>query len=79
VLSPSTTRADRYIKRRKYQERGVERYWIVDVAGRYVESWRPNDEEPAIHLETLNWQPFADVAPLTIDLVKFFQTVHGDR
>jgi Uma2 family endonuclease len=77
VLSPSTMRADRYIKRRKYQERRVEAYWIVDVAGRYVECWRPNDEEPDLLLETLKWQPLADVAPLTIDLVKFFQVVHG--
>ena len=79
VLSPSTMRADRYVKRRKYQERGVEMYWIVDIAGRYVECWRPNDEEPEILLEMLIWQPSADIAPLTIDLVKFFQTVHGDR
>lgn len=78
VLSPSTMRADRYIKRRKYLERGVETYWIVDIAGRYVECWRPNDEEPEILLETLIWQPVAGVVPLTVDLVRFFQAVCGD-
>ena len=78
VLSPSTTRADRFIKRRKYQERGVEVYWIIDIAGRNVEQWHPNDEEPEILFESLTWQPVAESAPLTIDLASFFRAVHGE-
>ncbi|MGC5628533.1 Uma2 family endonuclease [Georgenia sp. Z1344] len=48
VLSPSTRRKDQVLKRSKYEESGVESYWIVDpqepgilaldlVDGRYVE------------------------------------------
>ncbi|MGH7582557.1 MAG: Uma2 family endonuclease, partial [Gemmatimonadales bacterium] len=31
VLSPSTERSDRLVKRRLYQERHIPHYWIVDV------------------------------------------------
>src|SRR5207249_541449 len=34
VLSPSTSRYDRFTKRRLYQEYGVPWYWIVDIDGR---------------------------------------------
>lgn len=78
VLSPSTARFDRYIKRRKYQERGVETYWIVDTAARCIERWLPNDQEPAMVSETLTWQPAADAASLVIDLPWFFRVVHGE-
>src|SRR2546428_4580847 len=30
VLSPSSARSDRFLKRRRYQEAGVPLYWIVD-------------------------------------------------
>ena len=41
VLSPSTARADRTVKRRLFQRVGVPEYWIVDVEARLVERWRP--------------------------------------
>ena len=31
VLSPSSSRADRVVKRRRYQEQGVATYWVVDA------------------------------------------------
>ena len=37
VLSPSTARLDRHLKRRLYQRYGVEEYWIVDLDARVVE------------------------------------------
>src|SRR2546428_9528439 len=40
VLSPSTARADRQVKRRLYQQERVGEYWIVDVDARIVEGWR---------------------------------------
>jgi hypothetical protein len=70
VVSPSTMRVDRFVKRREYQTRGVPEYWIVDPTGRSVERWRPGDEEPDILFDTLAWQPNPDVAPLTIDLAR---------
>jgi len=78
VLSPSTMRTDRFVKRREYQRRGVPEYWIVDPAQRCVERWRPGDEDPEILFESLTWQPQSDVAGLTIDLAAYFRAVHGE-
>ena len=39
ILSPSSTRADRFTKRRLYQERLVPVYWVVDGDARTVEIW----------------------------------------
>lgn len=36
VLSPSTARYDRVVKRKRYQRQGIE-YWIVDVAAFFAE------------------------------------------
>lgn len=78
VLSPTTLRADRFMKRREYQKRGVPEYWIVDPVGRSLERWRQQDEEPEILFETLSWQPNPDVSPLVIDLAAYFRSVHGE-
>jgi len=76
VLSPSTARADRTIKRRRYQRAGIPEYWIVDLDARLIERWRPDDDRPELLGEVLTWQPRADVAPLRIDLAAFFRDVH---
>jgi Uma2 family endonuclease len=75
VLSPSTARADRQVKRRRYQRQAVPEYWIVDLDARLVERWRPADERPEILAERLEWQPSANVPPLSIDLVKYFSEI----
>ena len=77
ILSPSTTRADRYQKRELYQSEQVPEYWIIDLASRLVERWRPDDTAPEELLESLSWQPRAEMAPLVIDLVEYFRVVHG--
>ncbi len=78
ILSPSTARVDRYAKRELYQSEAVREYWVVDVASRLVERWRPNDKAPEVLVDTLSWQPRADVAPLVIDLADYFRWVHGE-
>lgn len=78
VLSPSTTRADRFVKRREYQERRVAEYWIVDPVGRSMERWRPGDTRPEVLFDVLSWQPNPQVAPLVIDLAAYFRSVHGE-
>ena len=78
VLSPSTARADRQVKRRLYQRQQVPEYWIVDVDGRVVERWRPDDERPEILSETVSWQPDPGRAPLVLNLVEYFGRVLGD-
>jgi Uma2 family endonuclease len=72
VLSPSTARNDRVLKRRFYQRMGVAEYWIVDVDARMVERWRPGDERPEVIAEDLSWAPAAGGVPLVIDLPVLF-------
>ena len=72
VLSPSTSRMDRVLKREIYLRNGVDEYWIVDPAARLVEVWRQQDTRPAIYDAELIWSPAVDVAPLTINLDAVF-------
>lgn len=75
VLSPSTARADRTVKRRRYQRAGVPEYWIVDLDARLVERWRPSDERPELLTDELVWELRAGVEPLVIDLIAYFRVV----
>jgi Uma2 family endonuclease len=79
ILSPGTARADRTVKRRRYQRAGVPEYWIVDLDGRVVERWRPDDERPEVLGESLAWHPAPGADPLTIALPPLFARVHGER
>ncbi len=78
VLSPSTARADRTVKRKRFQQAGVPEYWIVDVDARLVERWRPGDDRPEIVTEQLTWHPKRSEAPLLLDLPEFFNSVRHD-
>ena len=79
VLSPTTARYDRQLKRRRYQRAGVPEYWIVDLDGRVVERWRPNDQRPEVLADRLEWTPNpAQIAQLEIDLPSFFTGVLGN-
>ena len=77
VLSPSTARADRTVKRRLFQRVGVPEYWIVDVAAWLVERWRPGEDRPEILTETLSWHPApaGGGRPLVIDLAQLFSEI----
>jgi Uma2 family endonuclease len=68
VLSPSSHRHDRVVKRRLYQEQGVATYWIVDPLGRLVEVWRPGDERPQIVTDTLVWRAQDDLPAVEIEV-----------
>lgn len=72
VLSPSSCRADRFIKRRVYQEQNVDTYWLVDPEARVVEVWRPGDEAPELVTGTLRWQVTAEAPVLEIPLAGLF-------
>ncbi len=78
VISPSSARTDRHRKRKLYQSEAVPEYWIVDAAQRFVERWRPGDEEPEILVDSLVWQPDAEREPLVIDLAAYFRGVHWE-
>ncbi|MDZ7629935.1 MAG: Uma2 family endonuclease [Gemmatimonadaceae bacterium] len=78
ILSPSTARVDRSIKRRLYQAQGVSEYWVVDGDARTVERWWPTSTEGELVSGTLRWQPRPDHAPLTIDLPALFRDALGE-
>ncbi len=55
ILSPSTARRDRTVKRHLYQRQGVPEYWIVDLDAKQIEVWRfaAGATEPERHADTL--------------------------
>ena len=75
VLSPSTTRADRFTKRRRYQEAGVPLYWVVDGTEQHVEVWAPDAAFPAIERERLVWRPRGAATPFMLELAELFRPV----
>jgi Uma2 family endonuclease len=77
ILSPSTARADRTVKRRRYQRAGVPEYWIVDLDARLVERWRPGDERPEVLSERVVWQPQVGITKCEIELPPFFAGILG--
>ncbi len=72
VLSPSTARLDRTVKRQRYQREGVPEYWIVDMDARLVERWKPGDERPEIITGTIDWVGPSAGGKLEIDLPTLF-------
>jgi len=78
VLSPSTARYDRTLKRRYYQRSMVGEYWIVDATSHLVERWLPDDERPEILTDLLVWLPAGASTPLEIDLPQLFTEALGE-
>lgn len=78
ILSPSSGRTDRVLKRDFYLEHRVAEYWIVDLDGRVVERWLPERVRPVILRDELHWAP-APGEPLVIDLTAFFVRATGKR
>jgi len=68
VLSPSSARADRVVKRRAYQENAVATYWVVDAERRVVEVWQPGDDVPELVTDELRWRVSADAPECAIPL-----------
>jgi len=64
--------------RELYQRKGVPEYWVVDLDGRRVERWGPNDSSPESLTEVLAWQPDQGAEPLVIDLRAYFGRVLGE-
>ena len=75
VLSPSSVKGDRFLKRLRYREAGVPLYWVVDGDERCVEVWTPRDDFPAIERERLVWAPSVAGQPFTLTLEELFRPV----
>ena len=75
VLSPSSLKADRFTKRRRYQDAGVPLYWAVDADDRSVEIWTPADHFPAVEHAELVWHPPGVPEPFKLSLEELFQPV----
>lgn len=75
VLSPSSLKADRFTKRRRYQDAGVPLYWIVDADAHCVEVWTPGDELPAFERERLVWHPAGAGEPFALELRELFRQI----
>ena len=78
VLSPSTARVDRTLKRQLYMARGVAEYWIVDLDARAVEVYVPFVGQARVECDQLDWQPIAGQAPLTLAVGELFHSILGD-
>jgi Uma2 family endonuclease len=73
ILSPSSVRADRFTKRRLYQEVGIPTYWMVDADEQVVEVWRPEAKFPVFEREQLVWHPTGAGEPLIISCPELFR------
>jgi len=75
VLSPSSARSDRFLKRRLYQEVGIPLYWVVDGDRHEVEEWTPEARFPRVERERLVWQPAGAATQFTLDLAELFKPI----
>jgi len=73
VLSPSTARADRFTKRRLYQEVRIPAYWIVDADEHFVEVWTRQAALPSVERERVEWQPARVRDPLVLAVPELFR------
>ncbi len=78
VLSASTAKRDRGIKRRLYQRIELPEYWIVDVDARCIERWTPDATEADVRRDVIKWTDPVSGAMVTIDLLAYFATVWGE-
>lgn len=77
IISPSSARTDRTVKRMRYQRACVPEYWIIDGDARVVERWRSGDGRPQIVSDRLEWQPDPGFPALAVELESLFATALG--
>ena len=75
VLSPSTARYDRQLKRRRYQRAHIAEYWIVDPDARLIERWRPGQDRPEVVTDHLVWAPDPHQPAFEMNVAEFFADV----
>jgi len=73
ILSPSTARADRFTKRRLYQEQRIPAYWVVDPDAKLLEVWTPEALFPVVVTDAVEWRPEGAVEPCVVSLEELFR------
>lgn len=71
IISPSSARADRQLKRLRYQRAEIPFYWVVDPDQQRIDVWRPESDVGEVWHDRIVW-PAPLEAPLTIDLGPIF-------
>lgn len=74
VLSRSTERVDRMIKRQLHMARGVAEYWTVKLDARAIEVFALGSQ-----VAWLAWQPITGQALLTLTLPVMLRSITADR
>lgn len=77
AVSRSSARYDRGKKRRLYQQRGVQTYWVVDAISQVVEVWHPADDRPTVLDDTVRWRVTPEAAELAVNLPELFADLPG--
>jgi Uma2 family endonuclease len=72
VVSPSSTRADRVVKRKAYQRHQVPAYWVIDPDSALAELWSPNEDRPVIVTDAIVWKWNDAIPELRIVLADLF-------
>ena len=75
VVSASSARFDRVLKRQAYQKMGLPEYWIVDPDAQTVERWRPGDDRPEIADRQVVWHSKDATEPFVLDIPALFAEV----
>jgi Uma2 family endonuclease len=75
ITGPSTSRYDRYTKRRLYQEVGIPFYWIVDPDEKLVEVWKPEDQFPTVERKRVTWKPEGADEEFVLELEELFKPI----
>lgn len=74
ILSPSSLRTDRVIKRDFYLANGVAEYWIFDCDGQTTERRQSLHDLPEVCRGRIAWTPL-NCEPLVIDLDAMFARI----
>ncbi|MGQ0640463.1 MAG: Uma2 family endonuclease [Gemmatimonadaceae bacterium] len=75
VLSPSSVRADRFTKRKLYQDVRIPVYWVVDADAHEIEVWTPEVLFPTVERERVIWAPLGASQPLIIECSELFKPI----
>ena len=75
VISPSSGRTDRVVKRDYYMNAGVPEYWVVDLDARVIERWNPDRETPLVAHAAFEWRPRGAMASLSLDVPALFDRI----